>query len=451
MYVYKKTEICYNIFMEKKTVSFYTLGCKVNQYETQALKEKFAKKGYVILPEGPADTGKPAAADIYVVNTCTVTSFSDKKSRQYIRRAKKQNPDALIAVIGCFAQVSPEEAAAIEGVHIVAGTNDKNRLPELIEAYEGGRSCGQLAQITPWDELTEYEDTGSIVSMDSRTRAFIKIQEGCNRFCSYCIIPYARGAVRSRSLADIIEEARRLIAKGFKELVLTGINTALYEGGVEAVVAALCALPGDFRVRLGSLEPTVIDARYAARLLQYEKLCPHMHLSLQSGSDKILAAMNRHYTGADYQEITSVLQSHDPGYALTADIIVGFPGEEDADFLQSAAIVGQIDFCKVHVFPYSRRKGTKAADMKGQVPTQVKSQRSAELIRLSEESSRRFFTKNIGCIRTALAEEAAEGVLTGHTENYIKVYFRAPVERLNTFCKVRLTGLHRDGMSGELV
>lgn len=436
-------------------ISFHTLGCKVNQYETQALKEKFVQRGYEITEDGEF-------ADIYVINTCTVTGLSDRKSRQYIRRVKKINPNSITAVIGCYAQVSPEEARSIEGVNIVAGTNEKNNLPEYIEEYL--RTRGDSCHIKDYNELTEYEETGIITSMESRTRAYIKIQEGCNKFCSYCIIPYARGAVRSRSTAEIVKEAESLIAQGFKEIVLTGINTALYGMepgfpekedklyGIERVIHALNHLPGDFRIRLGSLEPNVINADYAKRLLQYEKLCPHMHLSLQSGSDRILKEMNRSYSSAEYLALVKVLKEHDPGYGITTDIIVGFPGETEEDFQDSAKVVVEGGLSKVHVFKYSKRTGTKAAEMKNHLSAEVKSRRSAELIQLADNVSKVFFKNSLGETRTVLFEKSDEitGYLEGLTENYIKVYCLGDESLCNHFARVKLVRLYNDGIIGEI-
>jgi len=448
-------------------IAFHTLGCKVNQYETQALKEKFLERGYQIV-------GDEDFADVYVINTCTVTGLSDRKSRQYIRRVKKINPDSITAVIGCYAQVSPEEAKNIEGVNIVAGTNEKNKLPDYIEEY--AKIKGVDCHIKGWDELTEYEETGIITSMDSRTRAFIKVQEGCNQFCSYCIIPYARGTVRSRAIEDIIREAENLISQGFKELVLTGINTALYGledrkrdkvtdidnqnsnniieeiYGIEVVVKTLNELPGDFRIRLGSLEPNVIDAEYAARLLKYDRLCHHLHLSLQSGSDRILKEMNRSYTGSEYLRLIRMLKENDPGFGVTTDIIVGFPGETEGDFHDSCRMVEASEFCKVHVFKYSRREGTKAAGMKGHISPEKKTERSKELIKLSEAAAKTFFTKNIGTMRRVLLERYDEktGLLEGLTDNYVKVYCNGEENLCNTFVNVELIELYRDGVKGRI-
>ncbi|MDF2654814.1 MAG: mtaB [Bacillota bacterium] len=451
-------------------IAFHTLGCKVNQYETQALKEKFQNRGYEIV-------GEDDFADVYVINTCTVTGLSDRKSRQYIRRAKKINPDSITAVIGCYAQVSPEEAKNIAGVNIVAGTNEKNKLPEYIEAYV--RENGVACHIREWDELTEYEDTGIITSMDSRTRAFIKVQEGCNRFCSYCIIPFARGSVRSRSVDDVVAEAKNLISQGFKELVLTGINTALYgmekdfsdlvtekksengdnkkEGeelyGIEVLVKEINRLNGDFRIRIGSLEPNVIDADYACRLLKYEKLCPHLHLSLQSGSNRVLKEMNRSYTREDYLKLVERLREHDTGFGVTTDVIVGFPGETEKDFEDSCSIVETAGLSKVHVFKYSKREGTKAAQMKGHLSPEVKARRSDVLHRLSEKAAEAFCKRNIGTVRRVLLEQydEATGLLEGLSDNYIKVYCSGEESLCNSFINVELTELYRDGVKGVII
>jgi len=460
-------------------IAFHTLGCKVNQYETQALKEKFLQRGYEIV-------GENDFADVYVINTCTVTGLSDRKSRQFIRRVKKINPDSITAVIGCYAQVSPDEAKNIEGVNIVAGTNEKNKLPDYIEEYVKANGCassspssllsflpsqaslgqkgnGVECHIKELEQLTEYEETGIITSMDSRTRAFIKVQEGCNQFCSYCIVPYARGAVRSRAKEDIIKEAESLIRQGFKELVLTGINTALYGlekassekeevYGIEVIVKSLNELPGDFRIRLGSLEPNVIDVNYASRLLKYERLCPHMHLSLQSGSDRILKEMNRSYGSNDYLELINMLKEYDPGYGITTDIIVGFPGESEEYFHESCKMVEKAGFCKVHVFKYSKREGTKAAEMKGHISPEVKARRSEELIRISEAAARKFFTQNIGTMRRVLLEQydPRTGLLEGLSDNYIKVYCKGNEERCNSFADVELIELYHDGVKGSI-
>lgn len=443
-------------------IAFHTLGCKVNQYETEAMKEQFAAAGHEIV-------GEEDIADAYIINTCTVTNLADRKSRQYIRRMKKQCPQAIVAVTGCYAQVKPEELSAMEEVDIVAGTGEKNNLLAYVERFRGERQA-QL-HIRPRGELTEYTDRGIITSMESRTRAYIKIQEGCNRFCAYCLIPFARGQVRSRNPEEIVEEAQALIAAGFKELILTGINTALYAAedgfhwplteeekaagvsGIEIIIGRLNRLPGDFRIRLSSLEPTVVNGDYVKRLLKYERLCPHLHLSIQSGSDRILKAMNRHYSREDYLDIVRVLKDFDPGYGITTDIIAGFPGETEEDFQDSLDMIRAVEFCKVHGFRYSRRPGTAAAAMTGQVGGEVKNERMQRLLDEGKKAERIYFAK---CaerkeVRTVLFEEMEEGLLTGYSENYIKVYAAGGENRLNSFQKVRLLEEYKDGMKGELI
>lgn len=440
-------------------IAFYTLGCKVNQYETQALKEKFGALGYEIVNE-------LEYADVYVVNTCTVTNLADRKSRQYIRRMKKVNPESITAVIGCYAQVSPNQVQSMEGVDIVAGTNEKNKLPQYIEEYSKAKK--KIAYIKPYKELTDYEESGSITEMDSRTRAYIKVQEGCNQFCSYCIIPYARGGIRSRGLTEICNEAKNLIDSGFKELVLTGINTALYgmerkdrgfddDLGIETVLQELEKIQGDFRIRLGSLEPTVIQAKNAESLMKYKRLCPHMHFSVQSGSDRILKKMNRHYTRSDYLEIVETLRSYDPAYGLTTDIIVGFPGETEEDFMESVRLVEEVGFLKVHVFPYSLRPGTAAAKMDGQVDSSVKKMRSKLLAETAEESAKRFLRSTLGNTRPVLFEEYEEttGMLTGYTDNFIKVRCKGlgkerAEQLLDSIIPVKLTDLTQEGVYGTV-
>lgn len=450
-------------------VAFYTLGCKVNQYETQALKEKFMARGYEIVSEVDY-------ADVYVVNTCTVTNLADRKSRQYIRRMKKVNPESITAVIGCYAQISPDQVQSIEGVNIIAGTNEKNNLPDYVDHFIAQRIGGekgklvsefpQISHIRPYDELSEYEETGLITTMDSRKRAFIKIQEGCNQFCSYCIIPYARGGIRSRAIEDIRAEANKLIQSGFKELVLTGINTALYgmedrsqenRQGIGKVIHELDLLPGEFRIRLGSLEPTVINAKKAKALLDYQKLCPHMHLSAQSGSDRVLEKMNRHYSKQEYLEIVETLRKQDKWYGLTTDIIVGFPGETDEDFQETLDLVEQVGFLKVHVFPYSKRPGTVAATMDGQISDELKRQRSKALMAKAEQGAARFLESTLGSERQVLFEEYEEetGLISGFSDNYIKVYCQADhkgqAERLfDQFVTVRFLDLYKEGVNATL-
>ena len=452
-------------------VAFHTLGCKVNQYETEAMKEQFKAAGASIV-------GEDEAADVYIINTCTVTNLADRKSRQYIRRMKKKCPDAVVAVTGCYAQVKPDEVAALEEVDIVAGTGEKNNILFYVQQFLEERQ--QQKHIKAYDELTCYDDKGIITSMESRTRAYIKIQEGCDRFCAYCLIPLARGHVRSRDPQEVTDEAAALVNQGFKEIILTGINTALYgteEGfcyplrddeeaagmsGIEIIIKRINDLEGDFRIRLSSLEPTVINAEYVKRLMKYERLCPHLHLSVQSGSNHVLELMNRRYDRSEYLEIVKVLREYDPLYGITTDIICGFPGETEEDFEDSLEIVEKVKFCKVHAFKYSRREGTAAALMEGQIPGEIKNQRSDRLIEAGERVSAGFMESCRGAVRPVLFEElceesedddGAEGrnsLITGYTDNYIKVYARGDSDDLNSIKKVKLLERYKDGMKGEI-
>lgn len=466
-------------------VAFHTLGCKVNQYESEALAERFREKGHEIV-------GESDFADVYIINTCSVTSLADRKSRQYIRRMKRVNPASVVAVTGCYSQVAPGEVAAVEGVNIVTGTNEKSRLPEYIEEYMAqmgaesesiSGSCGgaeesrgaeesggrQIIAVKERKDLIGYDEMGIITSMESRTRAYIKVQEGCDRFCSYCIIPYARGTVRSRAPQDVVAEAKALVDKGFKELILAGINTALYgteEGfaekypqcadkpGIESVISLISEIEGDFRIRLSSLEPTVINVDYVKGLFKYDKLCHHLHLALQSGSTRVIEMMNRHYTREEYLEIVGALKEFDPNYGISTDIIAGFPGETEEDFRESISMIYEAEFCKVHAFNYSKRPGTVAADMKGHLPPDVKSRRTAALIAAGAEGSERFFMKNAGTVRRVLFEEfdVDKNEFIGYTDNYIRVYAAGGCGKpykCNEFCDVKLLAPYKDGMKGE--
>ena len=429
--------------------AFYTLGCKVNQYETETIREQFRQAGYETVPEDEP-------ADVYVINTCTVTNLADRKSRQYIRKAHKQNPDAVIAVTGCYAQMDSDAVSEIEGVSVVCGTDTKSRILDLVN--EALRGSAQETEIKPYEELSCYEELGMITSMEGRTRAFIKIQEGCDRFCSYCIIPFARGKVRSRDKDEIVREVTGLIQSGYKEIVLTGINTALYGtelgyGAIAQLIEAIDAIPGDFRIRLSSLEPTVVDADYAVKLLDYGKLCHHLHLSAQSGSDKVLASMNRHYTRDDYLEIVRRLRERDPYYGVSADIIVGFPGEDDADYNDSMDLISEAELVKTHVFRYSPRKGTRAAGLTDQTSSKVKNLRSKNMMLQGENAALRFMIKCRGQVRRVLFEQEERGMLTGYTDNYIRVYIPAGTEGAfaGEFADVMIGELYRDGVRGELL
>ena len=445
--------------INKLKVAFHTLGCKVNQYETEAMKEQFRAAGCTVV--GEEDT-----ADVYVINTCTVTNLADRKSRQYIRRMKKKCPEAVIAVTGCYAQVKPEEVSALEEADIVAGTGEKNNILSYVQQFMEERQ--RQTHIKSYDELTGYDDKGVITSMESRTRAYIKIQEGCDRFCSYCLIPFARGHVRSRNPEEITEEAETLIRQGFKEIILTGINTALYGAeenfsyplkpdeeaagmrGIENIIKRINDLEGDFRIRLSSLEPTVINAAYVRELMKYDKLCHHLHLSVQSGSNHVLKLMNRRYDRSEYLEIVKVLREFDPLYGITTDIICGFPGETDKDFEDSLDIIEQVKFCKVHAFRYSKRRGTAAALMEGQVSGEVKKRRSDRLIEAGEKAAAEFMESCRNSVRPVLFEEVCGTLVAGYSDNYIKVYAEGGEDDLNRIRNVKLSENYKDGMKGEI-
>ena len=455
-------------------VAFHTLGCKVNHYETEAIKEAFVSRGAEAV-------GEEEFADVYIINTCTVTNIADRKSRQFIRRAKRVNPDALIAVTGCYAQVAADEIAEMPEVDLIVGNGRKSEICGLVmqklqettaekkRDHDEEKAVKADVLVIPREELTFYEDMGRIeAGSDGMTRAYIKIQEGCDRFCSYCLIPYARGPVRSRPAEEIVEEVRSLTEAGHREIVLTGINTALYgtEPGAECSLSQLLTMldeleaPGgmDFRIRLSSLEPTVVDKDNVEEIIRHRRLCHHLHLSVQNGSDAVLKSMNRHYTRAEYLEIVKALRDYDPDFGITTDIIVGFPGETEEDFRDTLDIVKEAFFGKTHVFRYSPRRGTAGARLKGAVPESVKKERAAVLEEAAEEVARDFRLSIIGKEQTVLIEEEEDGYMTGYTGNYIKAYIKvsgaeASEAALATgeFCTVIPTGLFRDGVAATIV
>ena len=456
-------------------VAFHTLGCKVNHYETEAIKEAFVSRGAEAV-------GEEEFADVYIINTCTVTNIADRKSRQFIRRAKRVNPDALIAVTGCYAQVAADEIAEMPEVDLIVGNGRKSEICGLVmqklqettaekkRDHDEEKAVKADVLVIPREELTFYEDMGRIeAGSDGMTRAYIKIQEGCDRFCSYCLIPYARGPVRSRPAEEIVEEVRSLAEAGHREIVLTGINTALYgtEPGAECSLSELLTMldeleaPGgmDFRIRLSSLEPTVVDKDNVEEIIRHRRLCHHLHLSVQNGSDAVLKSMNRHYTRAEYLEIVKALRDYDPDFGITTDIIVGFPGETEEDFRDTLDIVKEAFFGKTHVFRYSPRRGTAGARLKGAVPESVKKERAAVLEEAAEEVARNFRLSIIGKEQTVLIEEEEDGYMTGYTGNYIKAYIKVPGQDASSgaalapgeFCKVIPEGLFRDGVTASAV
>ena len=405
------------------TVAFHTLGCKVNQYETEAMEELFEDKGYTIVKSEDV-------SDVYVINTCTVTNLSDRKSRQFIRKAKRVNEDSIIAVVGCYSQVSPGEVAGIHGVDVIIGTSERNKIVELCEQAKANNEKINIVRSIKNDSEFEKIDVNDI---KSKTRAYLKIQDGCNQYCTYCIIPYARGPIRSRQLEDIVFETEKLAKAGFKEVILTGIHVASYGKDLERtnlqeVLKSIGNIDVIERIRLSSLEPNLIDDDFMTTLMGIGKICDHFHLSLQSGSNTILKKMNRKYTSEEYKEKIDIIRKYMPNAGITTDIIVGFPGETDEDFEDTLEFVKQIHFSKIHVFKYSKREGTPAATYADQIDGLVKNKRSEILIDLGNTLTREFNNSFINSAVSVLYEETSrvdERAFEGYTTNYIRVRGRS--------------------------
>ncbi len=433
----------------EKTVAFCTLGCKVNQYETNAMIEQFIKKDYTIKEFNEK-------ADIYIINTCTVTNMADRKSRQMLRRAKELNPNSIIVACGCYAQVAKEELEKIPEIDLIYGTNEKNKIADLVDSL--GTSHFALSiplasktendnniketKVTDVMYQKEFLDFG-VTDYTEKTRAVIKVQDGCDRFCSYCIIPYARGHIRSRKIQNVVEEIKTIAQKGIKEVVITGIHVASYGRDIKENIGLIDLLEeinkidGIKRIRLGSLEPTLITEEFLERLTKLEKICDHFHLSLQSGCDETLKRMNRRYTTEEFKKCTELLRKAYPNVALTTDIIVGFPGETDEEFNKTYEFLKEINFYQMHIFKYSPRKGTKAAVMPNQIDGNIKEQRSAKLIELSHNNEIKYNEEEIGKELEVLWEEKEGEYIKGHTTNYkvVKIPYK-PIE--NTISKAKI-------------
>ena len=433
-----------------KKVALHNLGCKVNAYETEAMQEMLENHGYEIVPfkEG---------ADIYIINTCTVTNMADRKSRQMLHRAKKMNPEAIVVACGCYVQAMKDQVD--ESIDIVVGNNRKKDIVEILAEYE--ENIGdQKKPIAKNDEQTEksiqtelidinhtkeYEEL-SLSQTVEHTRAYIKVQDGCNQFCSYCIIPYARGRVRSRERAHVVDEVRKLAENGYKEVVLTGIHLSSYgidmEDNLLSLIKNIHEVEGIERIRLGSLEPRIITEEFAKELASMKKMCPHFHLSLQSGCNATLKRMNRKYTAEEYYEKCELLRKYFENPALTTDVIVGFPGETEEEFAESKAFVDKVDFYETHIFKYSKREGTVAADMSDQVPDQIKTIRSNELIELGKIKKKQYEDRLIGTTQEVLIEEEIEydGELwqVGHTREYVKIGCKLPEKMTNKLINVEI-------------
>ena len=431
-----------------KKVALHNLGCKVNAYETEAMQEILEQNGYEIVPF-------EEKADAYIVNTCSVTNMADKKSRQMLHRAKKMNPEAVVIAAGCYVQSAGEELLKDTSVDILIGNNEKVNLPSILENWEKEHDPLHVHDLTrehTYEELTLSHTAG-------HTRAFMKIQDGCNQFCTYCIIPYTRGRVRSRRLSDIVAEAGRLAENGYQEVVLTGIHLDSYGTDLEehenllTVIQEIAKIDGIKRIRLGSLEPRIMTEEFVAGLAAEEKLCPHFHLSLQSGCDATLKRMNRRYSAEEFRQCCERLRRHFDDPALTTDVIVGFPGETEEEFTATVEFLKDICFYETHVFKYSRRKGTKADRMPDQIPEQIKNQRSDVLLALTEKNSGEYRKKLLGrTVKVLLEEESTIGgttYLAGHTREYVKVAVAPETAAAGEIIDVKVTGLLKDMVLGE--
>ncbi len=420
------------------TVAFHTLGCKVNHYETEAIWQIFKKAGY-------EQVSFEGTSDVYVINTCTVTNTGDKKSRQVIRRAVRRNPEGIVVVTGCYAQTAPAEVANIPGVDIVLGTQGREQLLDLIDHYRQDRQpINAVKNIMKTRTFEELE----VPDFSDRTRASLKIQEGCNNFCTFCIIPWARGLMRSREPENVIEQAQKLVAAGYKEIVLTGIHTGGYgedleEYNLAKLLRDLDQVEGLQRVRISSIEASQITDDVLEVLNTSEKMCRHLHIPLQAGDDQVLRRMRRKYTTEEYRRKIEQIREAMPGIAITTDVIVGFPGETDALFENGFQFIHDIQFAEMHVFPYSKRTGTPAAKFDAQVPEEVKNDRVHRLIELSNQSSLEYSKKFVGEVldiipESIYAESNEEGLIYGYSDNYLKVFFQGSPDMIGKICRVRV-------------
>jgi threonylcarbamoyladenosine tRNA methylthiotransferase MtaB len=432
-------------------VAFYTLGCKVNFYDTEAIWQLFKNEGY-------EQVDFEQTADVYLINTCTVTNTGDKKSRQIIRRAVRRNPDAIIAVTGCYAQTSPAEIMDIPGVDLVIGTQDREKLMTFITDIQNDRKpVNAVRNIMKTREFEELD----VPDFTERTRAFLKIQEGCNNFCTFCIIPWSRGLSRSRKPESVLNQARQLVEAGYKEIVLTGIHTGGYGDDLENyrlanLLADLDKIDGLERIRISSIEASQIDDRVIAILNSSLKMCRHLHIPLQAGDDDILMRMRRKYTTAEFAEKIRLIQQAMPGVAITTDVIVGFPGETQEQFENGFRFMEEMKFAEMHVFPYSKRTGTPAARMDEQVDEEVKHERVHQLIDLSERMQAAYGREWVGRELDVIPEREAKGtegagLISGYTDNYIQVVFNGDPSLIGKLCRVRITDSGVNECRGELL
>ena len=431
-----------------RRAAFYTLGCKVNQYETEAMIESFENAGYETVDYSEY-------ADIYIINTCTVTNMGDRKSRQIIRRALDLNPDAFVAVVGCYSQIAPKEVLEIPGVNLVIGTNERRRIVELIEyTMEKGEKLNLVNDIM---EVREFEEM-SISNYKSRTRAFLKIQEGCDQYCTYCIIPYARGHIRSRKPDSIIAEVKELAGSGFREVVLTGIHVASYgkdlgDTSLIEIIEKVHNVDGIERIRMSSVDPNVMTDEFIERLRNLPKICRHFHLSLQSGCDETIKRMNRKYTAEEYKGVVGKLREVFPDVAITTDLIVGFPGETDEEFQKTVDFVEEISFSAMHVFKYSSREGTPASKYKNQVRPQPKDARSKLISSIAIKNEEKFKKSFIGRSMKVLYEHSIDdkhSLFEGLTDNYIRVVSESQEDIKGKIIETTLLELKKDYLEGKI-
>lgn len=436
--------------MDNKRVGIVTLGCKVNQYESAVLAGLFKEQGYRIVDF--EDT-----ADLYIINTCTVTHLSDRKSRQYIRRAARNNPAALVVVTGCYAQTSTSEVLKIPGVDLIVGTKDRSRIVELVKTAVKGQK--PVTAVSSYNLNDQFEEMSSM-PVSGRARAFLKIQEGCNNCCTYCIVPVARGPLRSRKPEYVLEAARQLVDAGYKEIVLTGIHTGAYgrdlggEVTLSALLRILSDVPGLLRLRLSSIEPNDITPELVEVLAGSDKFCRHLHVPLQSGDDLILERMGRRYNTWEYSRLVEVLRENIPNLGLTTDVIVGFPGEREVDFMNTYRFVEKVSFSRLHVFKFSPRRGTPAADYPDQVDPQESNRRSSSLIRLGEQMAARFASSLVGMNLSVLVERSLpdrSSFYEGLTDNYVKVVFPGDGIQPGQLIRVRIEGLQEDHLTAKII
>lgn len=433
-----------------KSIAVCTLGCKVNQYDTDAVLSQFREAGYTVV-----DFNKKA--DVYLINTCTVTNVGDRKSRQMIRRARRTNPEGKVVVMGCLAQASPDEVIQIEGVNLVVGTHQRSELLELVESLSEASGEPISAVVDDIFAVDEFEEL-PVSTFEGRTRATLKIQDGCNQFCSYCRVPFARGKQRSRRLESVVDQAEQIAAQGYQEIVLTGVHLGAYGLDFEPqlhladVVEALTEVEGLTRIRISSIDPHEITPKLLELVAGEPKVCRHLHIPLQSGCDTVLERMRRRYTTADYRSIVEKAREQIPELAITTDIIVGFPGETDAEFAETMQFVEEMAFSRLHVFRYSRRSGTPAARFPNQIPATVKEERSHSLIALGEKLSEEFHQAYVGQLLEVLVEQVEKGQGVGLTDNYIRVEFASDATDLvgKTVQILGKKASHK-GILGELV